>query len=58
MAGIVLLMLYGIVTPSEAAAFGALGVALLGAVFPTLTWQALVGLLILFPGLALWLPGR
>ena len=42
MAVIVVLMVAGIVTPSEAAAFGALGVILLAAVFRCLSWQALV----------------
>ena len=39
---IVLLMIRGIVTPSEAAAFGALGVLLLAALFRCLTREALV----------------
>ena len=38
---IVTMMIFGIVTPSEAAAFGALGVILLAAAFRCLTWQAL-----------------
>lgn len=42
MAVIVVLMVAGIVTPSEAAAFGALGVILLAAAFRCLSWQALV----------------
>ena len=40
-AAIVVLMLRGIVTPSEAAAFGALGVMLLAIAFRCLTWAAL-----------------
>ncbi|MGY6411100.1 MAG: TRAP transporter large permease [Alkalilacustris sp.] len=42
MAGIVLLMLHGIATPSEAAAFGALGVLVLAAAFRSLSWAVLV----------------
>ncbi|MEM6940934.1 MAG: TRAP transporter large permease subunit [Pseudomonadota bacterium] len=38
---IVAMMIYGIVTPSEAAAFGALGVLLLALFYRCLTWQAL-----------------
>jgi hypothetical protein len=38
--GIVAMMLGGIATPSEAAAFGALGVLVLAAVFRCLTWEA------------------
>ncbi|MEM1265400.1 MAG: TRAP transporter large permease [Pseudomonadota bacterium] len=38
---IIVLMIEGFVTPSEAAAFGALGVLLLAAVFRCLTWEAL-----------------
>ncbi len=38
---VVLMMLYGIATPSEAAAFGALGVILLAIAFRCLTWAAL-----------------
>ncbi len=38
---IIILMIQGFVTPSEAAAFGALGVLLLAAVFRCLTWQAM-----------------
>ncbi|MEO1686482.1 MAG: TRAP transporter large permease subunit [Pseudomonadota bacterium] len=38
---IIVLMVNGIVTPSEAAAFGALGVLLLAAVFRCLTWEAM-----------------
>ena len=41
MVGIVAMMLFGIATPSEAAAFGALGVLLLAAAFRCLTWEAL-----------------
>jgi len=40
MVGIVLMMLYGLATPSEAAAFGALGVLLLAAAFRALTLTA------------------
>ena len=38
---IIILMIQGFVTPSEAAAFGALGVLLLAAVFKCLTWDAM-----------------
>ncbi|MEM8630344.1 MAG: TRAP transporter large permease [Pseudomonadota bacterium] len=38
---IVAMMIGGIVTPSEAAAFGALGVLILAAAFRCLTWEAL-----------------
>jgi tripartite ATP-independent transporter DctM subunit len=38
---VVLMMLYGFATPSEAAAFGALGVVLLGLAFRCLTWEAI-----------------
>ncbi|MEM1383548.1 MAG: TRAP transporter large permease [Pseudomonadota bacterium] len=41
MVAIVGLMLAGIATPSEAAAFGALGVLILAAAFRCLTWQAI-----------------
>ncbi len=41
MAVIVTMMINGIVTPSEAAAFGALGVLVLAALFRCLTWQAI-----------------
>jgi len=37
---IIVLMIQGFVTPSEAAAFGALGVLILAAVFRCLTWEA------------------
>lgn len=40
MVGIVAMMLFGIATPSEAAAFGALGVLILAVAFRCLTWQA------------------
>ena len=40
MAVIVFMMVAGIVTPSEAAAFGALGVLLLAVLFRCLTWEA------------------
>ncbi|MEM7643111.1 MAG: TRAP transporter large permease [Pseudomonadota bacterium] len=39
---IIILMIRGFVTPSEAAAFGALGVLLLAALFRCLTWDAVV----------------
>jgi len=39
---IVIMMIRGIVTPSEAAAFGALGVLILAAAFRCLTWAACV----------------
>lgn len=38
---IIVLMIQGIVTPSEAAAFGALGVLLLAVVYRCLTWEAM-----------------
>ncbi len=38
---IVAMMLAGFATPSEAAAFGALGVLILGAIFRGLTWKAI-----------------
>ncbi|MEM9551790.1 MAG: TRAP transporter large permease subunit [Pseudomonadota bacterium] len=38
---IIVMMINGIVTPSEAAAFGALGVLILAAVFRCLTWEAM-----------------
>jgi TRAP-type C4-dicarboxylate transport system permease large subunit len=38
---IVIMMINGIVTPSEAAAFGALGVLILAALFRCLTWEAI-----------------
>lgn len=38
---IIVLMINGIVTPSEAAAFGALGVLILAAVFRCLTWDSM-----------------
>jgi len=41
MAVIIVLMIQGFVTPSEAAAFGALGVLILAAAFRCLTWQAM-----------------
>lgn len=41
MVGIVLMMLYGIATPSEAAAFGALGVMILAILFRCLTLEAM-----------------
>ncbi|KIN63467.1 TRAP transporter, DctM-like membrane protein [Sulfitobacter noctilucicola] len=41
MVAIIVLMINGIVTPSEAAAFGAFGVLILAAVFRCLTWQTM-----------------
>jgi tripartite ATP-independent transporter DctM subunit len=41
MVGIIILMINGFVTPSEAAAFGALGVLILAAIFRCLTWEAM-----------------
>jgi len=41
MVGIVAMMLNGIVTPSEAAAFGALGVLILAALYRCLTWESI-----------------
>jgi tripartite ATP-independent transporter DctM subunit len=38
---IVIMMINGIVTPSEAAAFGALGVLILAALYRCLTWEAI-----------------
>jgi TRAP-type mannitol/chloroaromatic compound transport system permease large subunit len=38
---VVIMMIFGIVTPSEAAAFGALGVLILAALFRCLTWEAI-----------------
>ncbi|WP_420412195.1 TRAP transporter large permease [Roseibium sp.] len=38
---IIILMINGFVTPSEAAAFGALGVLILAAIFRCLTWEAM-----------------
>ena len=38
---IIILMIQGVVTPSEAAAFGALGVLILAALFRCLTWDSL-----------------
>jgi tripartite ATP-independent transporter DctM subunit len=38
---IIALMIQGFVTPSEAAAFGALGVMILAAIFGCLTWEAM-----------------
>lgn len=42
MVAIVVMMLAGLATPSEAAAFGALGVLILAALFGALTWRAMV----------------
>jgi len=42
MAGIVAMMLGGVATPSEAAAFGALGVLILAAAYRCLSWEAIV----------------
>ncbi|OSQ50673.1 TRAP transporter large permease [Marivita geojedonensis] len=41
MVAIVIMMINGIVTPSEAAAFGALGVLILAALYRCLTWEAI-----------------
>jgi tripartite ATP-independent transporter DctM subunit len=41
MAIIIVLMIQGFVTPSEAAAFGALGALILAAIFRCLTWEAM-----------------
>lgn len=41
MAIIIILMIQGFVTPSEAAAFGALGALILAAIFRCLTWEAM-----------------
>jgi tripartite ATP-independent transporter DctM subunit len=41
MAVIIVLMIRGFVTPSEAAAFGALGVLILAALFRCLTWESM-----------------
>ncbi|SHH94100.1 TRAP transporter large permease [Marivita hallyeonensis] len=41
MVAIVIMMINGIVTPSEAAAFGALGVLILAAIYRCLTWDAI-----------------
>lgn len=41
MVAIVIMMINGIVTPSEAAAFGALGVLILAAIYRCLTWEAI-----------------
>ena len=38
---IVVMMINGIVTPSEAAAFGALGVLILAVLYRCLTWEAI-----------------
>ena len=40
MVAIVIMMINGIVTPSEAAAFGALGVLILAAIYRCLTWES------------------
>ncbi len=41
MVAIVIMMINGIVTPSEAAAFGALGVLILAAIYRCLTWESI-----------------
>src|SRR6056297_971891 len=41
MVAIVIMMINGVVTPSEAAAFGALGVLILAAVYRCLTWESI-----------------
>ena len=40
--GVILVIMFGIATPSESAAFGCLGVILLAALYRSLTWQGLV----------------
>ena len=40
--GVIFLIMYGIATPSESAAFGCLGVLLLCVIFRTLSWKAIV----------------
>ncbi len=66
---VILLILNGWATPSESAAFGSLGVLLLAIVYRKLTWDGFVksvtgalrvttmALLIIWPEIALWLPG-
>ena len=40
--GVILVIMYGIATPSESAAFGCLGVVLLAALYRSLTWDGIV----------------
>jgi len=40
--GVILLIMFGIATPSESAAFGCLGILLLCLIYRTLSWQAIV----------------
>ena len=40
--GVIMFIMFGIATPSESAAFGCLGVVLLGAVYRCLTWDGIV----------------
>jgi len=40
--GVILVIMFGIATPSESAAFGCLGVILLAALYRSLTWQGLI----------------
>ena len=40
--GVILLIMYGIATPSESAAFGCLGILLLCVIYGTLNWTAIV----------------
>ena len=40
--GVILCIMYGVATPSESAAFGCLGVVLLGALYRCLTWDGIV----------------
>lgn len=40
--GVILVIMYGIATPSESAAFGCLGVVLLALIYRSLTWKSIV----------------
>ena len=40
--GVILVIMFGIATPSESAAFGCLGVVILAALYRSLTWEGLV----------------
>ena len=40
--GVILVIMFGIATPSESAAFGCLGVVLLAALYRSLTWEGIV----------------
>ncbi|MEM9061257.1 MAG: TRAP transporter large permease [Pseudomonadota bacterium] len=40
--GVILVIMFGVATPSESAAFGCLGVVLLAAVYRSLTWDGIV----------------